>query len=55
MELIQIQGVGWGPANTAVRVPFVGFDPNSDFHEAIGISNYNALQLNVNKRFSRPP
>ena len=36
--------------NTALRVPFVGFNPNSDFNEAEGISHYNALQLNVNKR-----
>lgn len=35
--------------NTALRVPFVGFNPNSDFWEAEGISNYHALQLSVKK------
>lgn len=38
--------------NTALRVPFVGYNPNSDFWEAEGVSNYNALQLNVTKRMS---
>jgi len=51
-ENLQTLVVGFGAGNTALRVPFIGFDPNSDFNEAIGISNYNALQLNVNKRFS---
>lgn len=38
--------------NTALRVPFIGYNPNSDFWEAEGISNYNALQLSLNKRLS---
>ena len=38
--------------NTALRVPFVGYNPNSDYWEAVGISNYNALQLSVTKRLS---
>jgi Carboxypeptidase regulatory-like domain len=38
--------------NTDLRVPFIGFDPNSVLYEANGISTYNALQLQVNKRFS---
>jgi len=38
--------------NTALRVPFIGYNPNSDFWEAEGISHYNALQLGVNKRLS---
>ena len=38
--------------NTALRVPFTGYNPNSDFWEAEGISNYNALQLNLTKRMS---
>ena len=38
--------------NSALRVPYVGYNPNSDFWEAEGISNYNALQLNVTKRMS---
>lgn len=38
--------------NTALRVPFIGYNPNSDFWEAAGISNYNAIQLSVKKRLS---
>lgn len=36
--------------NTALRTPFIGYNPNSDFNEAEGVSHYNALQLSVNKR-----
>src|SRR5580704_14509215 len=39
--------------NTALRVPFLGYNPNSDFWEAEGVSNYQALQLSVKKRMSR--
>ena len=39
--------------NTALRVPFIGYNPNSDFWEAEGISNYHALQFSVKKRLSR--
>lgn len=38
--------------NTDLRVPFIGFDPNSVLYEANGISNYNALQLQATKRFT---
>jgi hypothetical protein len=38
--------------NTDLRVPFVGYSPNSVFYEAVGISNYNALQFQVTKRLS---
>ena len=38
--------------NTALRVPFIGYNPNSDFNKAEGISHYNALALSVNKRLS---
>jgi len=38
--------------NTALRVPFIGYNPNSDFWEAEGVSNYNALQVSVKKRLS---
>ena len=38
--------------NTDLRVPFVGFSPNSVLYEANGISNYNAAQLQITKRFS---
>ncbi|HXJ47057.1 MAG TPA: TonB-dependent receptor [Candidatus Dormibacteraeota bacterium] len=39
--------------NTALRVPFIGYNPNSDFWEAEGISNYHALLVGVKKRLSR--
>jgi len=38
--------------NTALRVPYVGYNPNSDFWEAEGISSYNALQVSAKKRLS---
>jgi hypothetical protein len=38
--------------NTDLRVPFIGFNPNSVFYEAAGISSYNALQVGANKRLS---
>ena len=37
---------------TALRVPFIGYNPNSDFWEAEGISNYHALQFSVKKLLS---
>lgn len=39
--------------NTGLRTPYIGFNPNSVFWSAEGISNYNALELGVNKRISR--
>lgn len=38
--------------NTALRVPFIGYNPNSNFWEAEGISNYNALQVGFKKLLS---
>jgi hypothetical protein len=38
--------------NTALRVPYIGYNPNSDYWNAEGISHYNALQLQVTKRLS---
>lgn len=38
--------------NTALRTPYIGFNPNSDSWIAAGISNYNAMQIQVTKRFS---
>jgi hypothetical protein len=38
--------------NTALRTPYIGFNPNADFWKANGISNYNALQLQATKRMS---
>lgn len=39
--------------NTALRVPFIGYNPNSDFWKAEGISNYHALQFSAKKRLTR--
>ncbi|MDE3135225.1 MAG: TonB-dependent receptor [Acidobacteriota bacterium] len=38
--------------NTALRVPYIGYNPNSNYWEATGISDYNALQFSVKKRMS---
>jgi hypothetical protein len=38
--------------NAPVRVPYLGYDMNSVLYEAEGISNYNALQLQIRKRLS---
>ncbi len=38
--------------NTALRVPYIGYNPNSNYWEAVGISNYNALQVSLKKRMT---
>jgi Carboxypeptidase regulatory-like domain/TonB dependent receptor len=38
--------------NAEVRVPYLGYDMNSVQYEAEGISNYDALQVQVRKRLS---
>ena len=38
--------------NAPVRVPYMGYDMNSVTYNAEGISNYNALQVQVRKRLS---
>lgn len=38
--------------NAPVRVPYVGYDMNSVLYQGIGISDYNALQIQVHKRIS---
>lgn len=38
--------------NAPLRVPFPGYDMNSVLYKAEGISNYNALQVQVRKRLS---
>jgi hypothetical protein len=43
---------GYVTGNAALRAPYLGYDPNSDFWEAEGISHYNALQFGVHKRLS---
>jgi hypothetical protein len=39
--------------NTALRTPYIGFNPNADLWRAEGISNYNALQFQATKRMSQ--
>src|SRR5579863_143269 len=55
-------GGGWLPSenvntstggNTDLRVPFIGYSPNSVFYKAEGVSHYNAMQFNVTKRTSK--
>jgi len=38
--------------NAPVRVPYIGYDMNSVLYKAEGISNYDALQVQVRKRLS---
>ena len=38
--------------NAPIRIPYPGYDMNSVLYEAEGISNYNALQVQVRKRLS---
>ena len=38
--------------NVDLRVPYMGYDPNSASFEAAGISSYNALQVQLTKRMS---
>lgn len=38
--------------NTALRTPFIGFNPNADFWKAEGVSTYNAIQLQATKHMS---
>ena len=38
--------------NVDLRVPFVGYDPNSASFDTVGISSYDALQAQVTKRMS---
>ena len=44
---------GFGSGNTDLRTPFIGFDPNSQYSKAAGMSNYDALQFHVTKRAGR--
>ena len=52
-ETLSTLVAGFGTGNAALRVPYLGYDPNSVFNRAVGISNYDALQFNVTKRMSR--
>ena len=51
-ESVCTLAVGFCAGNVDLRVPYVGYDPNSDFNRAVGMSNYSALQFNVTKRMS---
>lgn len=52
VETAQTIVAGFTAGNVALRSPYIGYDPNSEFQKAIGISNYNALQVHVDKRFN---
>ncbi|MGH9699476.1 MAG: TonB-dependent receptor domain-containing protein [Candidatus Acidiferrales bacterium] len=52
-ESISTNVAGYGTGNAALRAPYLGYDPNSNYNEAIGESNYNALQFEVTKHFTR--
>jgi hypothetical protein len=43
---------GFSTGNAALRVPYIGYDPNSVSYQGRGTSNYDALQVGVNKRMS---
>lgn len=43
---------GYATGNASLRAPYIGYDPNSTFYKAVGMSNYSALQFNVTKRLS---
>jgi hypothetical protein len=51
-ETVQTLTAGFPTGNASLRVPFIGFDPNSQFNKAEGKSHYHALQFNVTKRVS---
>ena len=38
--------------NVDLRVPYIGYDPNSTSFETVGISSYDALQAHLEKRMS---
>ena len=48
-----IGAFSFSDGNTALRTPYIGFNPNADFWKAEGVSTYNALQLQATKRMSR--
>jgi hypothetical protein len=47
-----IGAFSFSDGNTALRTPYIGFNPNADFWRAEGVSTYNALQFQVTKRMS---
>ena len=51
-ENVQALTDGFPTGNASLRVPFIGFDPNSQYNKAEGKSHYNALQFNATKRIN---
>jgi hypothetical protein len=51
-EQFDNSGVGGTGGNADLRTQFLGYNPNSDFWRAVGLSHYNALQFSVTKRLS---
>ncbi len=51
-ESVCTLAVGFCAGNVDLRTPYIGYDPNSDFNRAVGMSNYDALQFHVTKRMS---
>lgn len=47
-----IGAFSFSDGNTALRTPYIGFNPNADYWRAEGVSTYNALQLQATKRMS---
>jgi hypothetical protein len=47
-----IGAFSFSDGNTALRTPYIGFNPNADFWRAEGVSTYNAMQLQATKRMS---
>ncbi len=47
-----IGAFSFSDGNTALRTPYIGFNPNADFWRAEGVSTYNALQFQATKRMS---
>lgn len=53
LETVSTLVEGFPSGNVDLRVPFIGFDPNSQYSKAAGISNYDALQFHITKRAAR--
>jgi hypothetical protein len=47
-----IGAFSFSDGNTALRTPYIGFNPNADFWRAEGVSTYNALQFQATKKMS---
>ena len=52
-EQFDNSGVGGTGGNADLRTRFLGYNPNSDFWSAVGLSHYNALEFSVTKRLSQ--